>query len=387
MALTIDFDEGLSNPTRIKVIGVGGGGSNTVSRMYERNLSGIEFIVANTDAQALKQAKASTKIQIGEKLTRGLGAGSNPEIGQKAAIEDRANIMNTINEAEMIFITAGLGGGTGTGAAPIIADIAREVGALTVAVVTKPFLFEGPRRMRQAEKGLVELLERVDTMIVIPNQRLLAVTEPGTPLNEAFRIADDVLGQGIRGISDLITMPQLINLDFADIKTIMSARGNALMGMGCASGQKRAIEAAQQAISSPLLEETSIDGAKGVLINITGGMDLALDEVDEATSLISERTDPTANIIFGVATDPSIKEEIRITVIATGFGDGYRKEKEPIESLENTIDLDAAREARLQESKRDDKYEGLLVSERKKISPLYKPDFFETPAFMRRKAD
>lgn len=385
MSLAIEFEESSSNPTRIKVIGVGGGGSNTVSRMCERNIGGIEFIVANTDAQALRQAKAPIKIQIGEKLTRGLGAGSNPEIGQKAAIEDRASIMNALNDTEMVFITAGLGGGTGTGAAPIIADIAREIGALTVAVVTKPFLFEGPRRMRQAEKGLEELVEKVDTMIVIPNQRLLAVTEPGTPLSEAFRIADEVLGQGIRGISDLITTPQLINLDFADIKAIMSNKGNALMGMGCATGEKRAIEAAQQAISSPLLEETSIDGANGILVNITGGMDLALDEVDEATSLITERTDPEANIIFGVAIDPSLKDEIRITVIATGFGDGYKKERESIESIGNTIDLDAAREARMQESRMDDN--NLLVSEKKKIPLFHRLDFFETPAFMRRKAD
>lgn len=387
MNLNIEFEEGASSPTRIKVIGVGGGGSNTVSRMYERNLKGIDFIVTNTDAQALRTAKASTKIQIGEKITRGLGAGSNPEVGQKAAIEDRATIMNAIDGSDMIFITAGMGGGTGTGAAPIIADIAREVGALTVVVVTKPFLFEGSKRMRQAEKGLAELIERVDTLIVIPNQRLLAVTEPGTSLNEAFQIADDVLGQGIRGISDLITVPQLINLDFADVKTIMSARGNALMGMGSALGESRAIEAAQQAISSPLLEESSIDGAKGVLVNITGGVDLALDEVDEATSLISQRTDPEANIIFGAATDSSLKDELRITVIATGFGNGYQKEKMPVESLENTIDLEAERQSRLSPPKMDEKRSGLLVSERRKASSMYKPDTFETPTFMRQKAD
>jgi cell division protein FtsZ len=375
-------EEGLS-PTNIKVIGVGGGGSNTVSRMYEKNMKGVEFIITNTDLQALNSSNVSNKIQIGAKLTKGLGAGSDPEIGQKAAIEDRAIILNHLDGADMVFITAGMGGGTGTGASPIIADIAKEVGALTVAVVTKPFLFEGQKRIRQAEEGLKELLERVDTLITIPNQRLISVIERDTSILDAFKIADDILGQGIQGISDLITVPGLINLDFADIKTIMGSRGNALMGIGKGSGENRAIEAAQQAISSPLLEETSIDGAKGIIINVTGGMNLGLQEIDEAATLIRERAAPDANIIFGAVVDLSMNDEIRITVIAAGFGE--KEEREEIqEPFGKTIDFESFKQERPSINKRE-RREGFVASGEKPFD--IGKDFYQIPTFMRTKAD
>lgn len=380
-----EIEEEVLSPTKIKVIGVGGGGSNTVSRMYEKKMKGVEFIITNTDLQALNSSKVPNKIQIGAKLTKGLGAGSNPEIGQKAALEDRAIIFDHLDGADMVFITAGMGGGTGTGASPVIADIAKEVGALTVAVVTKPFLFEGPKRMRQAEEGLKELLERVDTLITIPNQRLLSVIDKETSLIDAFKMADDILGQGIQGISDLINVPGLINLDFADIKAIMGARGNALMGMGKSSnGENRAVEAAQQAISSPLLEETSIDGAKGIIINITGGMNLRLREIDEAATLISERAAPDANIIFGAVTDLSMKDEIRVTVIAAGFGE--KKEREEIqEPFGKTIDFESFRQDR--PSLKKDRMEGFVASEGDGGLLNIERDFYEIPAFIRRKAD
>jgi cell division protein FtsZ len=380
-----EIEEEVVNPTKIKVIGVGGGGSNTVSRMYERNLKGIDFIIVNTDLQALNSSNVPTKIQIGAKLTKGLGAGSDPEIGQKAAIEDRAVILNYLDGADMIFITAGMGGGTGTGASPIIADIAKEVGALTVAVVTKPFLFEGQKRIQQAEEGLKELLERVDTLITIPNQRLISIIEKDTTILDAFKIADEVLGQGIQGISDLITVPGLINLDFADIKTVMSSRGKALMGMGKGSGENRAIEAAQQAISSPLLEETSIDGAKGIIINITGGMNLRLQEVDEAATLIHERAAPDAHIIFGAVTDVSMEDEIRITVIAAGFGDGEKREEKEERPFVKTIDFESFRQER--PSPKKERKEGFVASEEEEKPRNIEREFYEIPAFMRRKAD
>ncbi len=388
MGLTFDFeDKSKTNLTKIKVVGVGGGGSNTVSRMLEKELKGIDFMVVNTDAQALEVTKVPTKIQIGEKLTKGLGAGANPEIGQKAALEDRASIMRALEGMDMVFITAGMGGGTGTGAAPIIADVAKEVGALTVAVVTKPFTFEGRKRMQQAEKGLEELAEKVDTLIIIPNQRLLAVVDSDTTLTDAFRIADDVLGHGIRGISDVITVPGLINLDFADVRTIMSCRGSALMGIGIGGGENRASTAAHQAISSPLLEEASIDGAMGVLINITGGPDLTLSEADDAATLIREHADSEATILFGAVIDHSIIDEIRITVIATGFGKDYQREERPVEPFGDTINFQAEREKRIfQTSKGEDKGKDLLVSRKKEV--FFRPDLdLETPTFMRRKAD
>lgn len=311
-------DMELNQFAAIKVIGVGGGGNNAVNRMISAGLQGVEFISVNTDAQALSLSQAPQKLQIGAKLTKGLGAGANPEIGQKAAEESRDEIVKALQGADMVFVTAGMGGGTGTGAAPIVAEIAKELGALTVGVVTRPFTFEGKKRAMQAEKGINELRNKVDTLIVIPNDRLLQVADKQTTIAEAFRIADDVLRQGVQGISDLIAVPGLINLDFADVKTIMKDTGSALMGIGRATGEKRAAEAAQMAISSPLLE-TSIEGAKGVLLNITGGSNLGLFEVNEAAEIISSAADPEANIIFGAVIDESMGEEIRVTVIATGF--------------------------------------------------------------------
>src|SRR5438067_5577570 len=304
---------------RIKVIGVGGGGGNAVNRMIQAGIKGIEFMVANTDVQAMRTSLAPVKLQIGGKLTKGLGAGANPEIGKQAALEDTDRILEALSGADMIFITTGMGGGTGTGAAPIIASLAAELGALTVAVVTKPFNFEGKRRRVQAEQGIRALRDTVDTLITIPNERLLNFVERATSLNEAFKIADDILRQAVQGISDLITVPGEINLDFADVKTIMHGMGMALMGTGVSSGEHRAVEAAQRAISSPLLEEASIEGAKGVLINVTGGSDMTLFEVHEAASIIQEAADEEANIIFGTVIDPRMKDEVKVTVIATGF--------------------------------------------------------------------
>jgi cell division protein FtsZ len=314
----IDDDPPITG-ARIKVIGVGGGGGNAVNRMIEAGIEGIEFLVANTDLQALKRSCAPIKIQLGSKLSKGLGAGADPNIGRNAALEDTEKIIEVLEGADMVFVTTGLGGGTGTGAAPIIASLATELNALTVAVVTKPFHFEGRRRMQQAEQGLRELRECVDTVITIPNERLLHTVERGVSLADSFKVADDVLRQAVQGISDLITVPGLINLDFADVKAIMQGMGLALMGAGRASGEHRAMEATQQAISSPLLEEATIEGAKGVLINITGGTDLTLYEVNEASSIIREAADDDANIIFGAVIDETMHDEMKITVIATGF--------------------------------------------------------------------
>ena len=303
---------------KIKVVGVGGGGNNAVNRMITAGLQGVDFIAVNCDAQALLLSKAQNRIQIGEKLTKGLGAGANPEIGQKAAEESRETLIEQLKGADMVFVTAGMGGGTGTGAAPVVAECAREAGALTVGVVTKPFSFEGKRRMNQAEAGIVNLKDRVDTLITIPNDRLLQVIDRRTSMMDAFRIADDVLRQGVQGISDLISVPGLINADFADVKTIMSNAGSALMGIGTAKGDNGAVAAAEAAIKSPLLE-ASINGARGVLFNITGGKDLSLFDVTEASNKITEAVDPDANIIFGAVIDESLDDEIRVTVIATGF--------------------------------------------------------------------
>jgi cell division protein FtsZ len=313
------FDEGLRTGANIKVVGVGGGGSNAVNRMIAAGLGGVEFLVANTDVQALKQSKAPVKIQIGAKLTKGLGAGANPDIGRQAALEDTDKIIEALEGADMVFVTTGMGGGTGTGAAPIVASLAAELNALTVAVVTKPFAFEGKKRLSSADRGLQELKECVDTVITIPNERLLATLERGTSLFDAFHIADDILRQAVQGISDLIIVPGLINLDFADVKTVMSGMGMALMGTGTATGENRAVEAAKRAISSRLLEDGSITGARGVLINITGGHDLGLHEVSEASSIIHDAADTDANIIFGAVLDERMKDEVKITVIATGF--------------------------------------------------------------------
>lgn len=302
----------------IKVIGVGGGGSNAVNRMIAANVRGVEFIAVNTDAQALLTSNAPYRIQIGEKLTKGLGAGANPDVGEKAAQESREALLKALKGADMVFITAGMGGGTGTGAAPVVAECAKEVGALTVGVVTKPFSFEGRRRQSQADRGISTLKPKVDTLITIPNDRLMQVVDKRTSILEAFRVADDVLRQGVQGISDLIAVPGLINLDFADVKTIMMNTGTALMGIGVASGDNRAASAAEAAINSPLLE-TSIHGARGVLLSITGGPGLGLFEVNEAAEMIQKAADPEANIIFGAVVDENVGEEVRITVIATGF--------------------------------------------------------------------
>ena len=304
---------------RIKVIGVGGGGGNAVNRMARTGLAGVEFVVANTDLQALQTSGAPVKIQIGAKLTKGLGAGADPNIGRQAALEDTDKLIEALDGADMVFVTSGLGGGTGTGAAPVIASLATELGALTIAVVTKPFKFEGRRRAMQAEQGLADLRDSVDTVITIPNERLLATIDRGTPLPEAFSLADDVLRQAIQGISDLILVPGLINLDFADVKTIMSGMGLAIMGTGVAEGPNRATEAATRAISSPLLEDASVRGARGVIINVTGGADISLVEINEASTIIQEAAHDDANIIFGAVVDPDMTGRIKITVIATGF--------------------------------------------------------------------
>ena len=317
--LQFALEEGVTYGANIKVIGVGGAGGNAVNRMIDCGLQGVEFIVANTDVQALRNSKASVKLQIGSKITRGLGAGATPEVGRQAALEDTDKIIETLEGADMVFITAGMGGGTGTGAAPIISSLAAELGALAVAVVTKPFVFEGKQRMTGAESGLTMLHDSVDTVITIPNQRLLLTVDRGTALQEAFRLADDVLRQAVQGISDLITVPGEINLDFADVKTIMSGMGMAVMGTGVAKGENRAVEAANKAISSPLLEEASIEGARGILINITGGEDMTLYEVSEAAEIVHEHAHPEAQIIFGTVIDKKMNDGVKITVIATGF--------------------------------------------------------------------
>lgn len=342
----------------IRVIGVGGGGSNAVNRMIEADLQGVRFVAMNTDAQALESSFAQDKIRMGDKLTRGLGAGSNPEIGKKAAEESREEIRSLLEGADMVFVTAGMGGGTGTGGAPVVAEIAKEVGALTVAVVTKPFTFEGRLRGQQAVSGIEELTGKVDTLITIPNDRLLQVVEKGTSMLDAFRVADDVLRQGVQGISDLITVPGLINLDFADVRTIMTDAGSALMGIGQSAGEDRALKAAKAAITSPLLEE-SIEGAKGILLNISGSSSLGLFEVNEAAEIIAEAADPSANIIFGAVIDEQLEDEITVTVIATGFDRDEKPSKQP---------------------RSDDK--------RKKRSIDIKPfatDDLEIPAFLRRR--
>jgi len=332
----LEFDIDMEQFAQIKVIGVGGGGNNAVNRMIAAGLRGVEFIAINTDKQALFLSKANTKIQIGDKLTKGLGAGANPEVGEKAANESKEEIGQAIKGADMVFVTAGMGGGTGTGAAPIVAQIAKEMGILTVGVVTKPFMFEGRKRMQFAERGVENLKANVDTLVTIPNDRLLQVAEKKTSIVDAFRIADDVLRQGVQGISDLIAVPGLINLDFADVKTIMVGTGLAHMGVGRASGENKAEEAAKQAIHSPLLE-TSIEGAKAVLINVTGGLDLGLFEVNTAAEMIQKSADPDANIIIGAVIDEGLKDEMLITVIATGFEKGplLKKSDKSFEKLGN----------------------------------------------------
>ncbi len=368
----IDDDPPITG-ARIKVIGIGGGGGNAVNRMIEAGIEGIEFLVANTDLQALKRSKAPIKIQLGSKLTKGLGAGADPGVGREAALEATDKIIEVLEGADMVFVTTGLGGGTGTGGAPIIASLATELEALTVAVVTKPFHFEGRRRMQQAEHGLRELRECVDTVITIPNERLLHTVQKDSSLADSFGVADDVLRQAVQGISDLITVPGLINLDFADVKSIMAGMGMALMGAGRARGENRAIEATQQAISSPLLEEATIQGAKGVLINITGGPDLTLYEVHTASTIIREAADEDANIIFGAVIDENMRDEMKITVIATGFGE----EAIAIASAAGVTSL-PANAPRFVQRPSDDLPRPMMQA---------RPDDLDVPTFIRKKAD
>ncbi len=334
-----DLNYMMDGTATIKVIGVGGAGNNAVNRMIDAGIRNVEFIAVNTDRQALNESKASSKIQIGEKLTRGLGAGANPDIGTQAAEESRSEIAEALKGADMVFVTAGMGGGTGTGAAPIVAETARELGILTIGVVTKPFTFEGKRRLSQAERGVAALKGKVDTLVVIPNDKLLQVIDRKTSMLEAFRMADDVLRQGVQGISDLICVPGVINLDFADVRAIMLNQGMAHMGIGCASGENRAEDAAKQAIQSPLLE-TSIEGARGIIINITGGSDMGLHEANTAAELVQRSADPEANIIFGTVIDDAMGDEIQITVIATGF---EKEEERKVNSQYENIVADAWR--------------------------------------------
>ncbi|MBM4421035.1 MAG: cell division protein FtsZ [Chloroflexi bacterium] len=369
----------IENFALIKVVGVGGGGSNAVDRMIRAELMGVEFITVNTDAQALLQSSAPHKVRIGDKITKGLGAGAHPAVGRKSAEDDTEKLYEVLKEADMVFVTAGMGGGTGTGAAPVIAEIAKDIGALTVAVVTKPFQFEGAQRRLNAEQGIQELVDKVDTLIVIPNDRLLQVAEKRTPLIDAFRMADDVLRQGVQGISDLITVPGLINLDFADVKTIMTNAGTALMGIGCAQGESRAADAARQAIQSPLLEQ-SVDGARGVLFTITGGPDLSLIEVNEAAEIIRAAADPEANIIFGAVIDDRFGQEVKINVIATGFDPLrqvkksettiYRRDTRPVERPAVTIGAPAK------------PAQGPVATEKLKAADI---DDLEVPSFLRRR--
>lgn len=321
------FAEDFKDRADIRVIGVGGGGGNAINRMIEAGLTGVEFMVINTDAQVLSQSLADTKVQIGGEITNGLGAGANPDVGKQAMDESRSEVLEKIGNPNMVFITAGMGGGTGTGAAPVVADIARAAGALTVAIVTKPFRFEGGKRMKRADVGLAELKSKVDTLITIPNERLLEIVDKKTTLSDAFASADEVLHQATKGISELITIPGLINCDFADVRTVMLEKGDALMGTGFGTGEERAVDAARQAISSPLLQNVSIGGARGVLINVTGGEDMTLFDVNTATSLIYEAADEDANIIFGAVIDPDMTDKMRVTVIATGMGEEPERQK------------------------------------------------------------
>ncbi|RDC48916.1 cell division protein FtsZ [Acinetobacter sp. RIT592] len=391
----LNFDVEMDNFAKIKVIGVGGGGNNAVNRMVEAQLKGVEFIAVNTDKQALYTSKAEHKIQVGEKLTRGLGAGANPEVGKKSAEESKDEILKVLEGADMVFVTAGMGGGTGTGAAPVVAQLAKEMGILTVGVVTKPFAFEGKVRMKNAEQGIKELKTKVDTLITIPNDRLLQIVQKNTSMLEAFSIADDVLKQGIESISDLIAAPGLINLDFADVQSIMKEKGLAHMGMGRAQGENRAIEAARQAIQSPLLE-TSIKGAKGVLLNITGGANLGLFEINEASTLVQESCDSEANIIFGATIKEDLKDDLVITVIATGFEDGQDMDLDLINRnnamnqgqhqnfQQNSLNHNPAREPQrpvMQEQKQEEE----TVVKQNTSSTYIESDDMEIPTFLRRR--
>ena len=389
----IEFDENKNLAAKVKIVGVGGGGNNAINTMIDCMLNGVEFIAANTDAQALAANKAPIKLQLGASLTKGLGAGANPETGRKAALEDIEMIREALKGADMVFITAGLGGGTGTGGAPVIAEAAREIGALTVAIVTKPFHFEGKRRMKQAEEGWANLKMTADALITIPNQRLLSVCGKSMTLLEAFKRADEILYHAAKGISDIIVGRGIINVDFADVRTIMSETGMALMGTGIAQGESRSVEAAQRAISSPLLEDISIEGAKGLLINITGGESLTLNEINESTSLIQKEAHEDANIIWGMVVDPAMKEEIRVTVIATGFGKveekaipKFVKKVAPI-----SMTLRENKESRelptfMRRMKATERFDELKLDPAGDIS-LDDEDRFDIPTFLRKQAD
>jgi cell division protein FtsZ len=396
--VNLSFDESQATQADIKVIGVGGGGGNAVNRMISVGVEGVQFMAANTDCQALQSARAAVKLQLGSKLTKGLGAGGNPEIGKSSALEDTEGVLEALGGADMVFVTTGLGGGTGTGAAPIIANLAREMGALVVAVVTLPFAFEGRRRRMQAEEGLATLREVVDTVITIPNDKLLHTVERGTPISEAFMVCDDVLRQAVQGISDLITVPGEINLDFADVKTVMSGMGMALMGTGVADGEHRAVEAAQRAISSPLLEDASIHGARGVLINITGGSDMSLHEISEAAQIVQEAADPEANIIFGTVIDRAQNQQVKVTVIATGFmheheRPAFRNEtaSDPVAPATEAVDpASAAENARKERFFRPGPNESLAFdSNDDGFTPNFgkMKDDLDVPAFLRKQMD
>jgi len=383
----IEFDNNVEYSANIKVVGVGGGGTNAVTSMVKDNIRGVEFSVANTDIQSLESCKCSDKIQIGIELTRGLGAGSNPDVGKRAAEESENQIRDTLHGADMVFITAGMGGGTGTGAAPIISRIAREIGALTVGVVTKPFSFEGRKRAKQAEAGIQELKNSVDTLIVIPNQKLLSFVGKQTSFTGAFGLVDDVLKQAVCSISDLIVVPGLINLDFADVKAIMGNMGKALMGSGTAEGENRAVEAAQKAISSPLLDEASVDGAQGILINITGGEDLGLLEVNESSMLIQENAHEDAHIIFGAVIDPDMHGKMRVTVIATGFEENQDQKTKPrLVPVETQIHEEGLKDGTTNQTFTQMKS---LVDSIKEENPEFgtMPENFDIPTFLRKHAD
>ncbi|MFQ6616782.1 MAG: cell division protein FtsZ [Fidelibacterota bacterium] len=373
--MLFEFDAQADQKARIKVIGVGGAGGNAINRMIASGLEGVEFIAVNTDAQDLENNRAETKIQIGKNLTKGLGAGAKADIGRAAMESEKEAVASIIEAADMVFVTAGMGGGTGTGASPIISQLAREASALTVGVVTRPFHFEGPKRMNRAESGIEEMQKSCDTLIIIPNQRLLSIVDKSTTVIQAFSLADSILLQATRGISDLINVHGLINLDFADVDTIMRNMGDAIMGTGMATGEERAVLAAQQAISSPLLDEVNINGAQGVLVNITGGDDLTLMEVDDATSIIFEEAGEEANIIFGAVIDPSLKEEIRVTVIATGFSGAIRQfEKVPAPDSRFKIPI--------QEKKREEEDQ---VPRQPREPLIFNDEDLDIPAFIRQK--
>lgn len=380
----IEIEEDLQQVARIRVVGVGGGGGNAVNTMIASGLSGVDFIVANTDAQALVNSKANIKVHLGSRLTKGLGAGANPEVGRNAALEERDRIKEVLDGADMVFVTAGLGGGTGTGGAPVIAEIAKEMGALTVGVVTKPFMFEGKRRQKQAEDGWRELKKSVDTLITIPNQRLLSISGKNTSFLDAFKKADEVLLQAVKGISDIINFHGFINVDFADVRAVMSEMGMALMGTGSATGENRAISAAQKAISNPLLEDISIKGAKGVLINITGNSNMTMLEVEEAATLIKDEAHEEANIIYGQVIDDSIGDEIRVTVIATGFGkseeDAGRINPSISVLKKESIDTPAY-------LRKDRNTEHIPVIKIGAVSDFDMEDEYDVPTFMRKQAD